>query len=703
MPRVMPQHPARCVVLLLLLLLPACVGHRMYRPESVELHPGYTVAYIEFDDHGELWAPSQVSRAVEQLRAANEAEQGIVALVFIHGWNHNASEGDSNVLSFRKLCEQVAQQERAQKERPPRQVVGVYLGWRGKTAKIPGLRVISFFNRRGAAARIADVSATEVIYRVMKTARENPRSRTVLLGHSFGGMILEAALSQALVASLMESEDREVDFPADLVLLINPASQSIKAKQLVEILDRNRIRLYRNAPDGHRYEAPLIVSMTSAGDKATRLYFPLGLRLKGINKRYRGYGQEFCGAAGNQRTYYARTAGHYRVLHSHTVEVERLEQQREGPLSAEKIARTAQWVYDPETGQQVFTTEGSRHRFTIKKRPNALNDTPYWIMEVPGTIVPNHSRIFGVNNQEFVRSLLALTGALEPELATELIREDGVRPIGLQTLPDGGVVFLDRSQRLYEVPAGTAEPRFYACGPGETLMASEIIGVASEADQVFVGKNTRGRGAKAGAMRTEIFRNDLATGVKRQTRVMDDTRYVAAAFDVGRQRAFLAPEEQTTVGTVNLAARKSRWEPLVDVNGVPLIAELLYVGTGSQLFVSDGLGTVVRVKLGTERVTQEIVVEQLRWPSAMAFDVERNRLYVATGHDQTIWKAECADRCFQAEPFIRSDRLVHPNVLAVAADGSVWVGDLEAQVLLVFSPDGEPLHVIERLPVSAGG
>jgi hypothetical protein len=110
--------------------------------------------------------PSQVSRALEHIRQANRREAGIVSVIFIHGWNHDAWEGDSNVEQLRALLQNIADNEREQTVRPPRDVVGVFLGWRGKTGRIPILRIATFFNRRGAASRIAEGDLLAVVDRL---------------------------------------------------------------------------------------------------------------------------------------------------------------------------------------------------------------------------------------------------------------------------------------------------------------------------------------------------------------------------------------------------------------------------------------------------------------------------------------------------------------------------------------------------------
>ena len=56
--------------------------------------------------------------------------------------------------------------------------------------------------------------------------------RLIFIGHSFGGRILEKALAQAIVGQTSAYPRIKVTLPADLTLLINPASEAITAPRL---------------------------------------------------------------------------------------------------------------------------------------------------------------------------------------------------------------------------------------------------------------------------------------------------------------------------------------------------------------------------------------------------------------------------------------------------------------------------------------
>ena len=131
-------------------MLSSCVENRMYRIESIQPDSPLSMAFIEFDDQGELWSQEQLSLTLEHIKAENNAQGGAIVVVFVHGWNHNASPREEtresgNVLGFRRILEQIAQEEHQLPTHRPRPVVGVYIGWHAAatTCVIHQLRSLS--------------------------------------------------------------------------------------------------------------------------------------------------------------------------------------------------------------------------------------------------------------------------------------------------------------------------------------------------------------------------------------------------------------------------------------------------------------------------------------------------------------------------------------------------------------------------------
>ena len=307
-----------------ILALSGCTTATMHRPESVERQDDFTLTFIEFDDQGEPWAPAQLERTIQVIDEEHNAGKRAVVLLFVHGWQNDASQRedrkrDNNVEGFQRLLDTTRQMMRRAGEDPNEvALIGVYLSWRGRSTDVGLLKPLTFYSRRGAGQRAAGVSTTEAILRVMTAAKQNPLSTGVVIGHSFGGMIVERALIQAVVGYSLRQE-AEIRPVADMLILVNPASQSMEAKGMVSMLKRNRLKFYREDEEGNRRAAPLMVSVTSTSDTATGSLYPLALSIKGWTKKFREYEPTDCSPAQSQKEFYTQTAGHNPVLHSHVI------------------------------------------------------------------------------------------------------------------------------------------------------------------------------------------------------------------------------------------------------------------------------------------------------------------------------------------------------------------------------------------------
>lgn len=264
-----------------------------------EVWENFTLHFVEFDDHGWTYpdvaqrgAPAEVGNANRQLDCALahliaelEGKHKVALYVYVHGWHHNASFADEDVRKFRKLLHAYAGLT------PDRKVIGVYLGWDGQTMTTPVLQdLLTFVSRKNAAHRVADGRVREFFGRVKglrahyntgqgrldcaerETNEDHCKLRTVMIGHSFGGLILYSAVQPYILETLTIGTDvsatrEQSKIPrsqgiADLVVLLNPAFEA----SLFEPVHRASLSFKEDLP-------PLLVSLTSMGDKAVRRYF----------------------------------------------------------------------------------------------------------------------------------------------------------------------------------------------------------------------------------------------------------------------------------------------------------------------------------------------------------------------------------------------------------------------------------------------
>src|SRR5438045_2335409 len=152
----------------------------------------YSLAFIEFGEHGSFQDPSQLEQA-ENLIASKSKP---FVIMYVHGWHHNSGSGD--VEKFRDFLNELTDYKTVKDWKLD--VVGVYLAWRGESCKDVGpLKSLTFWNRKAAAERLAsNGDCIDSIWSLTNTARRRKDvNGTVLMGHSFGGLIVERTVAHS--------------------------------------------------------------------------------------------------------------------------------------------------------------------------------------------------------------------------------------------------------------------------------------------------------------------------------------------------------------------------------------------------------------------------------------------------------------------------------------------------------------------------
>jgi len=251
----------------------------------------YRLAIVELDEYGDFFQSQkdrsrpedyQLNCAKQMLLDAYKVEEKPVLLfLFVHGWRHDASPKDENLIGFKQLLGYVAKSDWGTNKFA---VCGVYVGWRGASIRTWGpltapVEYLSFWSRKSVAEKIASTPASSALFGltdVARTATPDPKekpSSIVLAGHSLGAGILMNSVSQALayeyarassLAQAAGDPTPKLHSPANLILLLNPAFESVYLRQL---------RISVQPKDWTGY--PWLVSLTSETDMATKYVFPL--------------------------------------------------------------------------------------------------------------------------------------------------------------------------------------------------------------------------------------------------------------------------------------------------------------------------------------------------------------------------------------------------------------------------------------------
>jgi hypothetical protein len=304
----------------------------------------YDTLFLELDDQGLLntmgvsdastysaWNDEKNQLAAIRTYLKSHDNERLFILTYVHGWKHNASFDDPNVIEFhrtlRKLKYSLANCAKPCSSAVKNaRVVGIYVGWRGDSLSGPDLwKDTTFYERKAAAERVAGGAIRELFsllhaYEqkrnseqiagystgpdpyaektltapcVYKDTGSHCQVTTMILGHSFGGLITFEALQGAYVDALtrasieqkpcVEPESSEasvdagpcanvLDSPADLVVLINPAIEATRFAPIVRLI----ASMYHQ---GFRFDRPALALLTSTADTATSVWFPVGRAL----------------------------------------------------------------------------------------------------------------------------------------------------------------------------------------------------------------------------------------------------------------------------------------------------------------------------------------------------------------------------------------------------------------------------------------
>jgi hypothetical protein len=392
---------------------------KQWLQQSIEETDDYCLAVIEFDDQG--WFQDFHQReALEQfLIKKTKQNEDLLIVVFIHGWKHNAKLNDTSLQSFRGVLRDTCLSER---NRHSRQILGVYLSWRGLSLSGNVFWTnASFWTRKKAATKVALGCVREILalLRAFQAERNQPNdvdvlgtgTRLIVAGHSFGGLILFTAVSEYLIESVIRCicHSKPVVRPfGDLIILINPAFEAARYLPLYSAANR---AVY---PENQR---PCFLAVTSTNDDATKFWFPIGrwfsTRLESVRRN--AHDKEIRLPADAQEKSILNTMGHLPWLTTHR-------------LSCPKTDASAHQAYkgmgpdkpDWDKERQAFAEFNQEFRpyghlqknwkrtyssGAILEHVRGNPDNPFWTIQAGPEVVDGHNGIFGKVFLDFLRQV----------------------------------------------------------------------------------------------------------------------------------------------------------------------------------------------------------------------------------------------------------------------------------------------------------
>ena len=236
----------------------------------------YELAYVEVDEQGMLANRRQAESALDLAGAPSKSGRPVHVLVFVHGWHHNAQAGDENVKDFHEALAAISRWHNGEEVR------GIYVGWRGDSLAIKGLRYFTFWDRKNTSDEVGRGALYEFLVRLERSVKPVPASpnKLVLVGHSFGASVAFNSLAQLYLQRFLEGvyasgPGRRFRGYGDLVVLINPAIEAMRYMPFQSALEYySTLKQTPPRADFSSDVIPVLMILSSEGDWATRITFP---------------------------------------------------------------------------------------------------------------------------------------------------------------------------------------------------------------------------------------------------------------------------------------------------------------------------------------------------------------------------------------------------------------------------------------------
>lgn len=403
----------------------------------------YLLGFVELDDQGHLYCRNQMTDVVDRIRTES-ADRDMLIVVFVHGWRHGNEPDDNNLTKFKVLLHGLVADEKARAQedgKPPRRVAGVYVSWRGKSLTPYGLEYLTFWDRKNTAASVGHGDVTELLARLEQVkrdrddlVRQDSATQLVIVGHSFGGLIVHTALSQIMVSRFVRTGGAPVQYGVpsrvdstpskgkaiqvqgfgSLVVLINPAFEAQLFSSLSD-MSAEHANYARDQP-------PLVAVLTSEADTATGVFFPLGRRFSTVfentipMRRWNATTGQL--ESINESEAIITSVGHFVPYRTHRLYPRPgLAERKPDPTlqilsaaatgDAERIGETfsaaEDWRED-HPGSRIFFRD-----VVLERTSNSAGRNPYLVVNVDKRIIADHNDLTDPALMSFIKDLVQLS------------------------------------------------------------------------------------------------------------------------------------------------------------------------------------------------------------------------------------------------------------------------------------------------------
>jgi pimeloyl-ACP methyl ester carboxylesterase len=227
------------------------------------------------------------------------------------------------------------------------------------------LSQLTFWNRQSAGLRVAIGSIRELLGRLRQYRNKKPPGKRllVIVGHSFGGMIIYSAVAQSLIEAAATPPGAMSPSFADLVLLVNPAIEAARYLPVHELVDLQKAAAQQTPQDDQH---PAFVCVTSSNDWATGFAFPAGNLYRLATERWKN---------ARERQAMLNTIGHVPWMRTHDL---------------------------------IAVGEGDSARPALSPHADTPGVSPFWVVRAAPEVINGHSDIFRSVFLEFLAERIGL-------------------------------------------------------------------------------------------------------------------------------------------------------------------------------------------------------------------------------------------------------------------------------------------------------
>lgn len=274
-------------------------------------------------------------------------------------------------------------------------------------------------------------------------------------------------------------------------------------------------------------------------------------------------------------------------------------------------------------------------------------------------------------------------------VALELLGVDRPLPIALAILSRGDLIVLDTDDGPLRLSPGANRVSRLASVPGAITYADLVVGEVGGRESIFT---TLSRSV-SNLTRNQLRWLDGSGKTVKTWDLLGPGHFTGLALDSKRQQIYVANSDTGEIFRIELNAPRATPGRFVSIRNAEGLGAMVIDERRNRLLVGDSFrGTIHAVDLKTRQI--ELFGKNLGEPSAFAIDPASDRLFVADAAGGRIWvrSLEAASSPFQV--FVKKG-LDDPAGLAVARDGTVWVGDQDGGALMSFSKTGTRLQVLK--------